>query len=108
MRELRKFAVDNVAHHADSKLEYIALDSTVERLMRKPKDIKKKGKGKDRNAEKENTKLGVSLEDDDSSSDESSDEDHQPGLKIETLENVRFYDVFGVRIFRKDIKAGKL
>jgi len=31
-----------------------------------------------------------------------------PGLKIETIEGIRFCDVSGVRIFEKDILAGRL
>jgi hypothetical protein len=31
-----------------------------------------------------------------------------PGLKIETIEGIRFCDVGGVRIFEKDILAGRL
>ncbi len=44
MRELRKFAIDNVAHHPHLELEYIGLDRTVERLLRKPKKAKVKAK----------------------------------------------------------------
>jgi hypothetical protein len=45
---------------------------------------------------------------DSSSSEESEGDDTQPVLKIETLDNVKLYDVYGVRIFRKDMVAGRL
>src|SRR6266536_3734708 len=53
MREFRKFAVDNISHNPDMKLEYLALDSSVERLVRRKVSTSKtekkdqKGKGKD-------------------------------------------------------------
>lgn len=54
MREFRKFFVDNISHHLDSmRLEYLALDGNVERIVRckpakskSPKDRKGKGKAK--------------------------------------------------------------
>ncbi|KAH0566461.1 hypothetical protein GP486_000131 [Trichoglossum hirsutum] len=106
VRELRNFAIDNIAHYPELKLEYLALDSTVERVIRKkvnPKRTKNLSsvegllEGKEMEAKDSET----------SSDDENSDEDQQPGLKIETL-GVKFYDVYGVRIFRKDVKAGIL
>ena len=149
MRELRKFAIDSVAHHPQMKLEYIGLDHTVERLLRKPKGASKskadrrKDKAKASSPVSETPNVnGVApttvqgltngetqksphpceamtngsaphasngeIDDDSSSSDEGGDEDLQPLLKIETLENVRMYDVDGVRIFRKDVMAGRL
>src|SRR5437016_11790065 len=46
VREIRKFAVDCVSNNPEMKLEYIALENTVERLVRRAKKTKLKGKGK--------------------------------------------------------------
>lgn len=124
IREIRKFAVDSVAHNPEMKLEYIALENTVERLVRRLKKPRSKGKGKAVEKGK-----GKDVEIDplsavfptldsilsppvvsESSEDESvnSEDEVGPGLKLETLEGVRFYDIYGVRIFRKDIMMGRL
>ncbi|KAI9741411.1 MAG: hypothetical protein M1818_004217 [Claussenomyces sp. TS43310] len=124
IREIRKFAVDSVSHNSNMKLEYIALENTVERLVRRARKPKRdKGKGKDKQASDSKLEVPTNLPDllaklypeeargsDDSTDDEYDDEDLDlgPGLKLETLEGVRFYDIFGVRIFRKDIMAGRL
>jgi hypothetical protein len=143
MREFRKFAVDNIAHNPDMKLEYIALDTSVERLVRrkppsksagKDKPADKKGKGKVQgmdNTSKALAELIIGLGSSSSWGDggssnanglatpvlfdwqDSSDEDEPAsigkiGLKVETVEGIRFCDVSGVRIFEKDILAGRL
>lgn len=129
MREVRKFAVDNVSHNPAMKLEYLALDNSVERLVRRVKKPKlkvggkvldkDKGKGKEIAIPAASTSSGfpawadfaLSNPAENVSSDEdglNSDDDLSPGLKLETLEGARFYDVYGVRIFRKDVMAGRL
>lgn len=126
IREIRKFAVDSVSHNPEMKLEYIALENTVERLVRRAKKTKPKGKGKavEKGKAKE-TGGGTASEGtafptldsilapapvSESSEDEAlnSEDELGPGLKLETLEGVRFYDIFGVRIFRKDVMMGRL
>jgi hypothetical protein len=126
VREIRKFAVDSVSHNPEMKLEYIALENTVERLVRRAKKTKSKGKGKavEKGKGKE-TGGGTTSEGpvfptldsilapppiSESSEDEglNSEDEVGPGLKLETLEGVRFYDIFGVRIFRKDVMMGRL
>lgn len=55
IQELKKFAVDSVSTNPDMKLEYIALGTAVERLVRrakkpkanKPVETQDKGKGKE-------------------------------------------------------------
>lgn len=123
MREVRKFAVDSVSHNPEMKLEYIGMENSVERLVRRVKQPKSKDKGKavDKGKGKEVDTIDTAVAfptldsmlvppiEDESSEDESGSEDGlSPGLKLETLEGVRFYDVFDVRIFRKDIMAGRL
>ncbi len=48
MREFRKFTVDNVSHNPGMKLEYLALDQSVERLVRKIPKPQAKGKGREK------------------------------------------------------------
>ncbi|KAI9811061.1 MAG: hypothetical protein M1827_005643 [Pycnora praestabilis] len=134
MRELRKFAADHVAHHPRMKLEYIGLDNMLDRLIRIPKVSKgRKGErkddagsgavevdasktdssgkdiGKGEDEDKDKKIIGEASSDNDSSTDDDSDDEYKrPELKVETSENFRFYDVVGVRIFRKDVRAGRL
>lgn len=108
MRELRKFAMDNVAHHPNMKLEYIALESTVEALVRKTVEKKadkqqRAGKGK-----KAGENHSSSTDETGSSDDDSDDTESSPSLKVETIENLEFYDPDGIRIFRKEVRAGRL
>jgi hypothetical protein len=105
VRELRSFAIDNIAHYPELKLEYLALDSTVERVVRKKVDPKKTKKPS--GVQKLLAGKETESKDSETSDDENSDDDQQPGLKIETLA-VKFYDVYNVRIFRKDVKSGIL
>lgn len=123
IREIRKFAVDSVSHNPGMKLEYIALENSVERLVRRVKKPKARAKGKavDKGKGKEvsfssttstfptlDTMLSPSVEDSSEDDSGSSDNDFGPGLKLETLEGVRFYDIYGVRIWRKDIMMGRI
>ncbi|KAI9674219.1 MAG: hypothetical protein M1817_002037 [Caeruleum heppii] len=101
MRELRKFAIDVVAHHPQLKLEFIGLDGTVERLLRTPTEVLEASKkGFIREKEEKSVDSDTDSDDDDGSP--------EPLLRIETREQVKFYDVYDVRIFRKDVRAGTL
>ncbi|KZF25152.1 hypothetical protein L228DRAFT_265626 [Xylona heveae TC161] len=143
LRELRRFAVDTIAQCPTMKLEYIAVDSIVERLIRQPSlqarlKVKKKESGKtfikkggpasvDNSTTEDFASASTSNNEEDeakafayavkknggdySSSDESDGTDAEiskPGLKIETLENIKFYDIPDVTIFRKEVTAGRL
>jgi hypothetical protein len=143
MQEFRKFAVDNISHNPDMKLEYLALDTSVERLVRSTPQKKtpqdKKGKGKETSITKGKTLAqlaqaqnmgwsstggvgigsnaldilnGVGMTGYLAAWDESDDEDldigGESGLKIETVENIPFYEVTDVRIFEKDVLLGRL
>lgn len=134
-REFKKLVVDIVAHNPSMKLEYIALDANIDRLVhrkQKPKSEKvdKKGKGKAWSKENVTKQVMEELFGIASSSptlgdggldgmatsfdwQESSDDDElgsiaATGLKVEVIENVRFCDISGVRIFEKDILGGRL
>lgn len=135
MREFRKFAVDNISHNPDMKLEYLALDSSVERLVRRTlsksktdkKDKKGKGKGN------ENVPLlaelvygptgvwpdgsgvggggsmaGLGFDWQDSEDEDEMSAGGKMGLRIETVDGVRFCDIAGVKVFEKEILGGRL
>lgn len=144
MQEFRKFAVDNISHNPEMKLEYLALDTSVERLVRsipsnKTPAVDKKGKSKETSMTKGKTLAqlaktqnmswssmggvgigsnaldilnGVGITGYSAAWDESDDEDldigGKSGLKIETVENIPFYEVTDVRIFEKDALLGRL
>ncbi|KAI9847585.1 MAG: hypothetical protein M1837_002159 [Sclerophora amabilis] len=134
-RDLLRFTIDIVAHHPQMKLEHIGLDDDVHRLLRKSASDRKKPNKTKNKKKKVNADSAVQTSssaaaaeaaaaatdgaaEDSSSSNESTEPDsdadtvvhgtNRPRLKISTLENVKFYDVYGVRIFRKDIRAGSL
>jgi hypothetical protein len=129
MRETRRFIVDNLSHFPNLKLEWISIDDDrVERILRasdipkkeqEEKKEKKKDKGKAKAAPiapgifsgtttTELPLLPVDGWDTDSESDEDDGDGDGSNLKLETIENVHFYDVWGVRIFKKEIMAGRL
>jgi hypothetical protein len=118
LREIRKFVVDNVSHHPSMKLEFVALDGNVERLIRPAAKARARSKGKGKAAEESGGGGGAfpTLEtlitgvkgDESSSEEESEGEGYLPGLKLKTQESGRFYDVYGVRMWRKDVLLGRL
>ncbi|TVY82215.1 hypothetical protein LSUE1_G007323 [Lachnellula suecica] len=133
IREWKKFTADAVAHNPSMALEYLALDQSVDRLVRrsKPKTkADKKGKGKASSVASTFADIIKGLDgkySDDSvggpytpgpnydwlatSSDEEADAMSyvgKLGLRIETIENIRFGDITGVRIFEKDVIGGRL
>lgn len=135
VREFRKFTVDVVSHNPEMKLEYLALGNTVERLVRRtPKKVDKKGKGKEKPAGRKGKslaelalfqsssapsnlvgssllKLGIAPNlaiDWGNSDDEDLDVGGKMGLRVETMEDMHFSDIPGVRIFEKDVLHGRL
>ncbi|KAK4677994.1 hypothetical protein QC764_303610 [Podospora pseudoanserina] len=138
MRETKKFLIDNLSHHPHLKLEWISIDDDdrVERLIR-ARDLPKRKKEKNNKVKKMSATTGLgstssglilpSIETDGSgnsawldaiggngSSDESDDsgdeEDDERfrASKIETVGDMRFYDVYGVKIFEKEVVSGRL
>jgi len=74
-------------------------------LIKSAKDGKDRaGKARGTDSEKEHTDCNES-EDETESEDEYSG---KLGLKVETVEGLRFSDVVGVRIFEKDVLLGRL
>lgn len=125
MRETRRFIVDNLCHYPDLKLEWISIDDDrVERIIRPPpqtpaakKEEKKNKKGKAKASAVTGGFGGLGTEqfpplpmpgwDTDSDSDDE-DTDIVANTKLETVEGVHFYDVWDVRIFKKEVMAGRL
>ncbi|UNI21903.1 hypothetical protein JDV02_007849 [Purpureocillium takamizusanense] len=125
MREILRFIVDNLSHHPELKLEWIAMeDERVERVVRPSETQDKvrqdepanrsKGKGK----EKSHVPTGAAmdstfpllpidgLDSDSDSEDESRDDGRR--LRFQTFGPLQFYDVWGVKIFEKEIRSGRL
>ncbi|KZL68324.1 F-box domain-containing protein [Colletotrichum tofieldiae] len=134
MRETRRFIVDNLCHYPELKLEWISIDDDrVERIIRPPPQTpaakaeeKKNKKGKNKAGAGSSfgafggpgTATGTGgpgvfpplplpgWETDSDSDDE--DTDIVANTKLETVEGVHFYDVWDVRIFKKEVMAGRL
>ncbi|RSL58115.1 hypothetical protein CEP54_007942 [Fusarium duplospermum] len=119
MREILNFIVDNLSHHPELKLEWIAMeDDRLDRVIR-PSDtpeegVKRRDKGKE--------KLSMGLHHNDSAlpvlptwaSDSESDDDDDDAsncgkrLRLKTVGVLQFFEVWGVRIFDKEIRTGRL
>lgn len=120
MREIRRFIVDNLSHHPELKLEWIAMeDEQVDRViratnegeqLRKERNRRNKGKGKApaMTGSLNGYPVLPSIELDSES--ESEDELFNPGtrLRFKTVGPMPFYDVWGVKIFEKEIRSGRL
>ncbi|KAI1469963.1 uncharacterized protein F4812DRAFT_421070 [Daldinia caldariorum] len=123
MRETRRFIVDALSFHPELKLEWLALgdDERAVRIVRKPgvprksrADSKKEKDKKQASSSNQNysnsglfpvapVEWGAT-----SDSDEYDDDDPLLRVKLELVEPFSFYDVFGVRIFKKEIVKGRL
>ena len=122
MRETKRFLIDNVSHHPELKLEWVSVDDDdrVERLIR-PSNYPKKDKKSKKSKGKQKATVGGGVTSGgtdvfpllpppdswDVSSESEDDEDLQD-VKLETMENIHFYDVWGVRIFKKEVVNGRL
>ncbi|EHK20372.1 uncharacterized protein TRIVIDRAFT_48522 [Trichoderma virens Gv29-8] len=125
VREILRFIVDNLSHYPELKLEWIAMeDDRVDRVIRPsdetndtPDERKnnKRAKGKSKDKVPAATNLGphnmfppLPLDSLDSESD--SDDEFNGGsrLRFKTVGPLQFYDVWGVKIFDKEIRSGRL
>lgn len=116
MRETKRFIIDNLSHYPALKLEWLAIDDDdhVERIVRLKEPPREKGKKRSSagKAPAPTTNGGpFSSSDGLDTGSGSEDEDEDGGgdgvSKIETIDN-RFYEVWGVRIFEKEVTAGRL
>ena len=123
MRETKRFLIDNLSHHPHLKLEWISIDDEdrVERLIRpsdlpkNEKSVSKKAKGKQKALPGGFGSSGNDLfpvlpppDNWDNACSDSDDDDDLQDHRIETVDNIHFYDVWGVRIFKKEIVNGRL
>ncbi|KAI8964860.1 hypothetical protein F5Y11DRAFT_314647 [Daldinia sp. FL1419] len=121
MREVRHFIVDALSFHPELKLEWLALGDSGQavRIVRKSGAPKKqkaflnKGKGHTPNPNQDYISDGffpiAPVEW--GATSESEEEDYDDPLtrvKLELVEPFSFYDIFGVRIFKKEIANGRL
>lgn len=124
MREILNFIVDNLSHHPELKLEWIAMeDDRLDRVIR-PSETAKKGEEESKRRDKGKGKAILSpihnnddlpvLPMSDWGSDTDSDEDDDDAfhcgkrLRLKTVGVLQFYDVWGVKIFDKEIRSGRL
>ncbi|TLS30374.1 hypothetical protein PpBr36_02949, partial [Pyricularia pennisetigena] len=128
MRETKKFFLDNLSHHPEMKLEWLSIDDEdqLEKLVRITHESKKgkksKGKGKEPahvfHSHNDDVFPHLSVDpwdgksdscsDEDSDEDDDDDDNGRPKVKLETIDGVHFYDVWGIKIFQKEIVSGRL
>ncbi|QBZ58851.1 hypothetical protein PoMZ_03809 [Pyricularia oryzae] len=128
MRETKKFFLDNLSHHPEMKLEWLSIDDEdqLEKLVRITHDSKKGKKSKSKGKEPAHVfhshnddlfpHLSVdswdgksdSCSEEDSDDDDDDDDNGRPKVKLETIDGVHFYDVWGIKIFQKEIVSGRL
>jgi hypothetical protein len=122
MRETKEFLLDNLSHHPEMKLEWLSIDEEdkVDRIILSgdlPTKTKKKRAKKDKGKQKATTAPTagdywfpvfppLSSWDGDSGSDEEDEEEIRS--TVERMPGVRFYDVWDVRIFKKEVVNGRL
>ena len=124
MREILKFMVDNLSHHPELKLEWIAMeDDRIDRIIRPERNTSAE-EGSHRNNGKEKiSTLGHGNDSNplpmllptggwpsESESDDEEDDAFNNGkrLRLKTVGPLQFYDVWGVKIFEKEVRSGRL
>jgi hypothetical protein len=122
MREILRFIVDNLSHHPRNKLEWIAMeDDRVDRIVRtspaearlqKERNKKSASKGKAPEVSSPHdvypTLPSVPLSSDSESDSDGDGFEDGTRLWFKTDGPVQFYDVWGVKIFEKEIRTGCL
>ncbi|RDW91842.1 hypothetical protein BP5796_01236 [Coleophoma crateriformis] len=115
VREARKFTIDTISQIPSCKIEYVALEKGLERLIRckpqaKAKTISKK---KSKKAVPNLDPIpGFPIPEEESVGESESDGDDdkltQPQLRIESSEGMPFHDAVDVKIFKNGIMFGRL
>lgn len=115
VRETRQFIADTMSQHPDLPLEWIAMEADrAERIIRHPdveenegqtKRKKAKGKGKEVMVFPDDNYPYLPVEDDSESED---DDDDQSRLRLELESAIPFWEVYGVRMWAKEVLAGRL
>ncbi|KAK7415329.1 hypothetical protein QQX98_005973 [Neonectria punicea] len=124
MREVLNFIVDNLSHHPELELEWIAMeDDRLDRVIR-PSEKPKKSDEASKRRDKGKGKATIGLDHSNNAlpllpmtewgSDTDSDEDDDDAfhcgkrLRLKTVGELQFYDVWGIKIFDKEIRSGRL
>lgn len=120
MREILNFIVDNLSHHPELKLEWIAMeDDRLDRVIRPSESEENETRRKSKGKGKATSMPGQSADglpvmpswSSDSESDEEEDDDASScgrRLRLKTVGVLQFYEVWGVKIFEKEIRNGRL
>ncbi|KAG8166560.1 hypothetical protein KVR01_002249 [Diaporthe batatas] len=127
MRETKRFVIDTLSHYPELKLEWLAIDDgeRVERILRLKEISKEIVKGKSAKSKGKEKAVPLTtflngdhfpvLTTDNLDLGSESDEDDEEGVttldgrsKLETIDNIHFYDVWGVRIFKREVVTGRL
>ena len=107
------FAADTISHLPRQKIKYLALDSHVTCIERKPdfvrhymemeklKRAKSKGKGKAKMKESNNMEGS-------SDSDLADDYSETSSMETRLRFGMEFWEIKGIKIFQKEIRTGKL
>lgn len=116
VRETRQFIADTLSQHPDLPLEWISMGEAdrAERVIRHP-DIdenegrterkKNKGKGKEVIVFQDDNYPYLPVVGDSESEDDDDDQSH---LKVELESAIPFWEVYGVRIWEKEVLAARL
>ncbi|ROW09652.1 hypothetical protein VMCG_02651 [Cytospora schulzeri] len=129
MRETKRFILDNLSHYPELKLEWLAIDDDdrVERIVRWKEPAKdKEGKNKSaksKDKEKEKVAAAAPMTNGDqypvlsldslNLGNESDEDEDDHGSSGEGMFNINIvethsYDVWGTRIFKREITSGRL
>ncbi|KAI9167128.1 hypothetical protein HJFPF1_03252 [Paramyrothecium foliicola] len=122
MREILRFIVDNLSHHPELKLEWIAMeDDRVDRVVRPSEDTESVADRSSKRSKENNKGKAIETSGSDEafpwlpvegldSESESEDDGFDCGtrLRFKTVGPLQFYDVWGVKIFEKEIRSGRL
>ena len=125
IKETRKFVIDNLTHYPNLKLEWLCIDDDrVDRIIRHCPRDKEAGRNEKASRDKGKGKVNgngfsaaspahlvpspTNVDDDGDSSDSEFEHRDIQNLKLELVESLQFYEVWGVQIFKKEVMAGRL
>jgi len=124
MRETKEFLLDNLSHHPEMKLEWVSIDEDdrVDRILMPSEllaDAKHRKKAKKDKGKQQATSFPVvggsssfpvfpPLDTWDAGSDSDEDGEEEAIRTVERVSGVRFYDVWDVTIFKKEVVYGRL
>jgi len=124
MRETKEFLLDNLSHHPEMKLEWVSIDEDdkVDRILMPselPTKTKKRKKARKDKGKQKATNFSINggsssfpvfppPDSWDVESDSDEDDEEETMSAVERMPGVKFYDVWDVRIFKKEVVYGRL